>query len=329
MILVIRSVPTPRVEAFDAARALAVLAMIEAHTNPGLGPLDLVVEYIAAPLFAVLMGVGLAWSRQRGSRRDLLVGAMIRGLVLIAVGFALEPLGAPVVVVLVPLGFATMITGAVLAASRDLTEGVAFTLWAITPGLAQSAIARASNPDQVGTWFLETTFYGASYRVTTFVALGALGASLAWLATASARRIYLVIAVAVGALALIAFGQWADLWDATAYGWDRASVASTAAIATIITAICVLAGRALPRLVRLLAVPGAMALTVYVLHVATMAWYIRVTPGWPVHAPIMWLVSTVAAIALPWGWRAIIGSGRWGRGPIEGAVDGVVAAARR
>ncbi|WP_370894607.1 hypothetical protein [Janibacter sp. GXQ6167] len=322
-------VPSPRVDGFDAARAVAILAMIEAHTNPGLGPLDLMVEYTAAPLFAVLMGVGLAWSRQRGSRRDLLIGAMVRGLVLIALGVALEQLGAPVVVVLVPLGLATIITGAVLAASRDLSEGVALTLWATTPGLAQSAMARASNSNPVGSWLLETTFYGTAYRVTTFVALAALGASLAWLATASVRRISLVTAVAVSVLAVIAFGQWADLWDATAYGWDRASVASTAAIATIIITVCLLAGRASPQLIRGLAVPGAMALTIYVLHVATMAWYLRINPGWPVNAPLMWLISTLAAIALPWGWWAIVGPGRWRRGPIEGAVDGVVAAARR
>ena len=53
----------------DLARGLAVVFMIFAHTSPS--AIDIPTEYLTAPLFALLIGVGLelAWRGGRSCRR--------------------------------------------------------------------------------------------------------------------------------------------------------------------------------------------------------------------------------------------------------------------
>lgn len=101
--------PPGREDWLDLARGLAVVSMIVAHTSPW-GGLWNVSEFLTAPLFAFLVGASLvlAWSRSDRRYGFFVVANVLRGLVLVALGEALQALYFPIIVVLQTLGVLTI-----------------------------------------------------------------------------------------------------------------------------------------------------------------------------------------------------------------------------
>ena len=81
-----------------------------------------------------------------------------------------------------------------------------------------------------------------------------------------------------------------------------------------------------PRWAGLLAVPGAMTLSVYVAHLWYLGWVRRLGPGpWrsATGADDTWFnlaVLVVGALLLPLLWRAVVRIGPFRAGPLEGVV---------
>jgi uncharacterized membrane protein len=112
--------------------------MLVAHTAPTSGPGGVLwlAEFVTAPLFATLIGMGswLGWSRalqaSPNPRGLFLSGVAVRAGALILVGVLLELLSHQVLIVLVPLGVLTLMTGLVtwLPAGAVAVTGVGLTL---------------------------------------------------------------------------------------------------------------------------------------------------------------------------------------------------------
>ena len=78
-----------------------------------------------------------------------------------------------------------------------------------------------------------------------------------------------------------------------------------------------------------LAAAGSMTLSVYVLQIAYLAWYVReLHPGERDDAWGNVGVLCVGALVLPMAWRSLVSREPWSRGPLEGATAAVTRGIR-
>ena len=163
----------------DAVRGLALISMFVAHAAPVPGPGDVLIlsEYLTAPLFAVLVGVGAELSSRRGSRG--IVAAAIRGAVLVVVGLVLERAGSQVVVILVYLGVLTWVMALLARLSRLALGLVAWFLFVLSPllrtVLTDDWVDLLAGGDTFRARLMEIFFVGSSYRLTALVIWACLG----------------------------------------------------------------------------------------------------------------------------------------------------------
>lgn len=326
---------TGRDAAVDLVRGVAVVFMVIAHVRvwaptppiPGKVAL-LVVNNVASPLFALIMGVSAGIVLTRAQRSvtgtTFVVRNVIRGLVLIAIGVGLEQLHTFVAIVLQSLG-ATLIVATPLALLSGRVLIMASVLvFAVGPAV-NAAAREVFDParvysdawiDQVLQWFVLSTHY----RVVSLLPFVLIGVVLArWGLT---RRVA-AGSVVVGLVAGVAVvGLWL-----TGRGIGRSEVVSgdltdsllDVALTGCVFGVIVLLARwsratsTVSALEPVRAV-GALALTSYVLHVALIAIVTRTVDGqtaaeqWPLLAGGV-LVGTVLAC---WVWWRLLG-----RGPVE------------
>ena len=317
----------------DAVRGLALLSMFVAHAAPVPGPGDILIlsEYLTAPLFAVLVGVGAELSSRRGGRG--IVAAAIRGGVLVVVGLLLERAGSQVIVILVYLGVLTWVM-ALLARLPRLAVGlVAWFLFILSPllrtALTDDWVGLLAGGDTFRARLMEIFFVGSSYRLTALVIWACLGV-LVTRTVLRRRRSWMLGAALVIAAGLILGGldRSLGLVDVVPYSGTHVEIVFDALLAVGVLLIGASVARAASgRWVRSLADMGCMSLTLYTLHILWLAFVARVL--WPGRADDAWSILAslvVGAVAFAGAWNAIPALRSWGRGPLEGVTDAAVRA---
>ncbi|WP_338748982.1 acyltransferase family protein [Janibacter alittae] len=321
--------------AVDLVRGIAVVCMVVAHVRVW-APTDavpvraalLVVNNVASPLFALVMGVSagvvLTRARRPVAGRTFVLRNLVRGVILIAIGVALEQLHTFVAIVLQSLGATLVVAAPLTLLSATVLTGLAVVTFAAGPAVNAAARAvldpaRVSSDawvDQVLQWFVLSTHY----RVVSLLPFVLIGVVLA--RRGLSRRVA-VGSLVVGVLAGVAVvGLWL-----TGTGIGRSEVVSgdltdslldlaltgCAFGAIVLLARWPRASSAVTAMAPVRAV-GALALTSYVLHVALIALVTR-TVDWQAradHWPLLAGGILVGTVLACWMWWRLVG-----RGPVE------------
>ncbi len=344
----------PRWAGIDAARGLAIIGMIAAHTVPrpgGLGGDELIVDGRPSLLFALVAGVSLALmtgadapppADRRSQHRLRLV---IRAFALIAAGVLLWLLPHGIAVILDYYGVMFLLMVPALFLPRVGLAVLAVAALAIAPAL-RDAVERAGAPEQeplaTVTDYLLTGWYPALLWVPV-LAVGLLAAR------AGLGRPRVRLALILGGLSASVAGYGAGallpqlpaalgLTDVTAEahsGTVAELLGSGGLAAAIVGALLVVldpvdaagAPRPVPTAVRVALEPlralGRVALTVYVGHVLVIAALSPLGGAGRFDGVVGWsilIVLVVAGVAVGLACEAL---GR--RGPLEAALSGLSA----
>jgi uncharacterized membrane protein YeiB len=348
-------VPGTRDLAVDAARGLALISMFVAHTAPSDGPGNALhlSEFLTAALFATLIGMGgwLGWSRldRRSGRvhERYYAGVAVRALALIATGILLAQLPTNVNIILVHLGILTVLVAFVvrLPSSVVAAVGISCTVLGsilrseLTPDYLRLLADGHTNLARV----LDVAAVGpGSYRMTHLLAWACLGILLArrfaltggFLGSRAeeeqeprttwqlVRGDALVTAGALAACAAMLAARSAGVITFEAYEGTVSEVAFDALLcAAAVCGIAVLV-RLVPRAaIRPIAFAGAMTLTLYVAQILVLAAFTARHPvGWNDDSWPMLIGLTVGSLAFATLWRAVVRTGVFTRGPLEGVV---------
>lgn len=339
----------PRLEGIDVARALAFGGMLLAHyavsfrpDDPGwLQALDNAANGRAAPVFAMLLGVGAAILVARRAPDRVLV---LRGLVLFAIGLAVWPLIDRVYLILPHYG---LLLAAVPLLRRLPSNGLL--VGAAAAFVAPSIITALVDGHGLGTTMQPGTYgdladvgsmighivWSGAYPLVGWSGFVLLGTWLARLPLAerATQLKMLGFGAAVAALqpaAAAVFDAlggthespdaagWASFFDGTAHSNRTAWYVVAAATAVAVIGLCLLVTPLLRRALRPVVALGQMALTAYLLHIALGAvvwdWRDERLPPLAAQVWVAAIVFVVFAVGAS-AWRR-----RWKRGPLEGLV---------
>ncbi|MGO1167227.1 MAG: DUF418 domain-containing protein [Janibacter sp.] len=326
---------TGRDAAVDLVRGVAVVCMVIAHVRVW-APTDaapvkftlLVINNVASPLFALVMGVAagivLTGQRHRVTGTTFVLRNLIRGLVLIVIGVGLEQLHTFVAIVLMSLG-ATLVVAAPLALLPVPVLGVASVLvFAVGPAVNAAArgaldparVHSAAWADQVLQWFVLSTHYRV-VSLLPFVLLGVVLARVGLGRRAAAGSLVLGLAAGLAVIALWLGGR--GIGRSEVVSGDLTDSLLDLALAGCAFGVLVLmarwpSGEPLVRALAPVRAVGALALTAYVLHVAMIAVVMR-TMDWQAtaeHWPLLTSGVLVATVVVCWLWWRLLG-----KGPVE------------
>lgn len=319
-----------RIAGLDLARAGALIGMFAAHIGagygagltedgPGRGWLW-IVDGRSSALFAVLAGVTISIMVRRDTRGPChaAIRIVIRGLVLIALGYALDRLGTPVDVVLANLGLMFILVAPVVKARTPWLVGGAATLW-VVGGLAYQHVEGALDGIPVAEKLTSIDYPAIAW--TGYVLAGmALGRMIA------RPSIFPWRIARIGAgLALLGYGGAAACGASAPWLWNLGpswssiephsytpfELLGNTGVALLIIGLCVAISPRGPAWGPALAF-GSMSLTMYVAHVIVI-W----RAGWGiVYEPRnAYLASlTVGLMAFAYVWRRYLGAGPLERG---------------
>lgn len=295
-----------RIVGLDIARSLAIIGMVVLHMASLVWHTKVILNGLPAALFAILAGITLMIIARNFTVTTLL-RILARGCIITLIGLALLPLGGEIQVVLVVIGITMMLLcwvpplhwawKLILFAAATVAATVKYaplTLPQVYPLLAYIAY-----------FFAGMLLYEIYIRKQRAVAQ--------WVSTAIAG-----IVAAIG----FYFRFTTDI-----PGWLRftghtgvvGEIVLSIAVAAVVLHLCLLAGRAAPKLVYPFAALGAMSLSIYILHVLT-AYY------WQSHIALhntAWACAFIALfLVIATLWRRLIG-----KGPAEWAVAKAIAIA--
>lgn len=329
---------TGRDAAVDLVRGTAIVCMVIAHLTiiapAASGPTALAVglaNNVASPLFAVVMGVsaGIVLTRRH---RPVKGGAFVlrnvaRGLLLIAIGVALEQLRSYVAIVLMSLG-ATLVVAAplsllpvpVVAATAAGTFVAGPWVNAAARGaLSPTRVASDAWVDQVLQWLV----LSPHYRVVSLLPFVLLGVVLARAGlTRGVALLTLLMGVLAGVVvvALQLAGHGVGGPAHVSGSVPDALLDLTLAAGAFGVLVLLARWRPAAPLVAALAPVrgvGALSLTAYVLHVGLIA-LVLATIEWP-RMQQSWVPLCVAIMLVTvlgcWAWWRLLG-----RGPLERAM---------
>ncbi|MCZ4325375.1 hypothetical protein [Brachybacterium paraconglomeratum] len=337
----------------DWARSAAYVLMVIAHVAPGDGPdrILLVSEFLTAPLFALLVGVGaqLSWSASGQHGWRYVLREVIRAALVIVLGLLLAQSAASVLIVLVHLGVLMLLClplvrlrmtalAAFAALALLLAVGVPGLYRGLTGGHGVTTVATEAEEFVTALGLIGGI---GGYRMTGLLLCAVLG-MLAIRALQSAKAAWwrgaLVSAGAFAVmLALLVAPNLLGLYEVHAYdGTPSEQIGVASGALGVLLAMWALErsplGRALPSSVaQLLAAPGQAALTLYALQILVLHVY-------QVNNPLVrddhwWMLALLIALGVGFAmmWQAVLAplarripSARpWVRGPLEGLIRGV------
>lgn len=325
--------------------------MFVAHTAPSDGPGNVLYlsELLTAALFATLIGMGmwLGWTRLDGRagrvHRRFFAGVAVRSVALIGAGVLLARLPTNVDIILVHLGVLMLLVAFVvrLPSSVVAAVGISFAVLGSVLmrelGPVHTELATGGHSDLAR--LLDGAAVGVgSYRVTHLLAWACLGILLARRAELTGgflgSRVRGDALVAVGALVVAAtmlVARSAGLFTIRAYEGTVSEVVFDALLCT--SAVCgsAVLVRLIPRsVVRPIALAGAMTFTLYVAQVLVLAAFTARHPlfwnddSWP-----MLIGLIIGSLAFAVLWRALVRTGVFERGPLEGVVGLGIRAVER
>lgn len=338
----------------DWARGSAYVLMVVAHVAPGDGParILLVSEFLTAPLFALLIGVGaqLSWSASGNGRWRYVLREVVRAVLVIALGLLLMRSAASVLIVLVHLGvLMALCLPLVRLRTRALlvAAGIALVLAVAVPSLYRALTDRAGTGAAApvpGTFLTVLGQVGGAgaYRMTGLLLCAVLGMlairTLQSATTTSWWRGGLASAAAFAVmLALLVAPNLVGLYEVHAYdGTPSEQLGVAGGALGVLLAMWTLQagplGRALPpSAARLLAAPGQAALTLYALQILVLHVY-------QVRHPFerddhWWMLALLVLFGIGFAsaWQAVLAPlahrvpaiRRWVRGPLEGLLRAV------
>jgi uncharacterized membrane protein len=347
----------------DVARGLALLSMFVAHTAPSDGPANVLElsEFLTAPLFATLIGMGLSlgWRRfqaaAEGGYGRFLAGVAVRSVALVVIGLLLERLSTDVVfvqviIILVQLGVLILVAAPLvrLPSSVVAAVGVVFVVLGsvlgsvlsrrpiLYSGFAEGHLGHL-NPARA----LDIVAFGP-YRLTYLLAWACLGIVLARRSQLTngflgsrfgegmeGRTTWQLIRgdslVTAGALILcgaLLVARSAGAITMVAYQRNVPEVAFDALLCTAVVCGSAVLVRLLPRpTIRPVAVAGAMTLTLYVAQVLVLAAFTAPQPAtWSDDSWRMLIGLIIGSLAFAMIWHAVVRTGVFARGPLEGVV---------
>lgn len=325
----------------DLARGVAVVGMFVAHTAPSAGPGGVLQlsEYFPFPLFALLMGAGAALVARRMAMPRHALESVVRGVLLIALGWALTQAGAQVAVVLGPLGVFAVLAWLVARAPgwslwTAVALGVLLSSWSVRVG-DEARVQTLLGLSEVPLWLLDVVA-SRYYPLPMIFSAAALGVLFVRVflpqgGPAPGARDRLVAATAcLGVSGAVLVAARAGLVEASASETTSLSVGVSILMALGVALLCLWGAEAVPRVTLPLAKVGAMAFTVYTLHILWLALWVRVlTDSGHDNTWVNVVGMSVAAIAIALAWHAFRPPGRWWRGPLEGFVGTLCAAVGR
>ncbi|WP_148232343.1 acyltransferase family protein [Janibacter sp. HTCC2649] len=322
-----------RVLGLDAARGLAVVAMVIAHGVPFIservstsGAFVLQqVNDLASPLFVLVMGVaaGLVFDRASAARG---VGrATVRGLALIALGVGLEQLNHWVAVILHILGLLLIIGTPLLVLGTRWLVGISAVLFVGGPWVIE-AVTRAgggvagmvaTTADWAANPLVQWLVTNVHYRVLTLLPLFLVGAVLARRGLGDERTSWWC---ALGGLTML----WASfaaelLGHPVVFSGDYPDQVQENGLALaaygIVMAVDIAAGGrpAVYAVLRPLSLVGQVALSLYVFHVVLL---VPLIPRFPAGGWLPFGLLLFVALVTAWAWARFVG-----RGPVEWLVD--------
>lgn len=314
----------------DVLRGVALLAMLIAHANPlltstppGWRPIIFgSANDVASPLFALVMGLSAQIVLQRtpaGSRGRMLLQQMVRGGVLIVLGLWMGGWGSWVAIVLSYLGLLLIVGVPLLLLSTRWVAGIALGLAVLSDPI--NAWAR----EVLSPWAWESTvtsvvsswvFLGFSYRLTNLLPFFLLGAILMRHGFGRDRYLW-----AMAVIAPIAYAV-RPIWNAVVEGPEAVSgswpdtLHDVGLVFAVYVVVVLLATVTRPRPARVIAIAfeplraiGAVALSLYLLHVGIIALWART--GWlaEVNEIVSWLILVPGMVVAGWLWWRFIGVG--------------------
>ena len=312
----------------DAARGIAILGMLWAHTAAD-GTRQSLADGRSAVLFATLAGcsIGLitggARPREGRDRRDALVSVALRGLVLVALGLGLWTLGTPVAVVLDTYGVLFLVLLPVVFAPLPAVAAVGIVAAIAGPLIVEAMGEDLQTPFSAerlahlpAEWFVTGYYPGVVFAAYLCTGLVVARAGLA-------RRRTLVAMVGAGAAAsLLGYGGAAlGGLDASAHANTTAEVLGSGGLAVAIVGGLELlcsspaTGRAARAVLLPLSAAGRMPLTIYTGQLLVLAvWLTTPAAGDPPWIESWSLLAglLVASLAFAAVWQRFIG-----RGPLE------------
>ena len=335
----------------DWARGAAYVLMVIAHVAPGDGParILLISEFLTAPLFALLIGVGaqLSWSAAPQHGRRYVLREVVRAALVFALGLLLTLSAASVLIALMHLAVLMLLCVPMVRLRTTplaVVTVLALVLAVAVPGLYRSltgghvAVTAASEPDAF------TTVLGliggtGGYRMTGFLLCAVLGMLtirvLRNMSAAEWWRGALASAAAFAVmLALLVVPNLLGLYEVHAYdGTPSEQIGVASGALGVLLAMWALEksplGRALPSLVaQLIAAPGQAALTLYTLQILVLHVYQVRNPL--VRDDHWWMLALLVMLGVGFAmaWQAVLTplalhfpSARWWvRGPLEGLI---------
>ncbi|KQV24718.1 MULTISPECIES: heparan-alpha-glucosaminide N-acetyltransferase domain-containing protein [unclassified Microcella] len=352
--------PRPRWAGVDAARGLAVLGMIAAHTVPrpgGLGAEELVVDGRPSLLFALVAGVSLGLMTGQdapppaGARSEPRLRLVIRALALVAAGSLLWLLPHGIAVILDYYGVMFLLMVPLLFLPRAALAILGVATLVLAPAL-RDAVVRAGAPAQEPAATLVDYLLTGWYPALLWVPVLVAGLLAARSGLARPRvRIALVLGGATASLAGYGAGALLprlpasagldlDAVTAEAHSGTVAELLGSGGLAAVILGLLLLAldpvGRGagvgvrrgrrivvLRRILEPLRALGRVALTVYVGHVLVIAALSPLGGAGRFEGLVGWgilILLSVAGVAVGLACEAL---GR--RGPLEAALSGLAA----
>nr|WP_281364336.1 heparan-alpha-glucosaminide N-acetyltransferase domain-containing protein [Microcella alkalica] len=346
--------PRPRWAGVDAARGLAVLGMIAAHTVPrsgGLGATELVVDGRPSLLFALVAGVSLGLMTGQdapspaGERSERQLRLLIRALALVLAGVLLWLLPHGIAVILDYYGVMFLLMVPLLFLPRLALAAVGAAVLVIGPAL-RDAVERAGVPEQepaaTAVEYLLTGWYPALLWVPVLAA-GLLAAR----SGLGRRRVRLALVLGGASASIVGYGAAMLLPQITggaslgieeitaeAHSGTIAELLGSGGLAAAALGLLLVLldpatpesqAAAAPRTARLVLEPlralGRVALTVYVGHVLVVAALAPLGGAGRFEGAVGWgilIVLSVAGVAVGLACEAL---GR--RGPLEAALSGL------
>ena len=335
-----RNSTAERVFSLDVARGLAIFAMIIAHTNMFINPMNPLLSYVgttlnalAAPLFALVIGVTIAvagpsssGSAQRSSRQQYRRQMVLRALVLIVLGVALDLLPSGVNIVLDYLGVAMLLLIPMLFLTTRTVLVIAASLLVLIPAIVtvlRVSLSTPLNQAPLPVYFLlDWTFLGISYQALNFLTLMLIGLALG--RGAMQNKTLLLRLLLVGPIFYLLLEAWRLVARVPEFVFVRGGfsevlreVALTLTAFSLLLLILNFASEKVQdfgkRVLGPLATMGRMALSLYILHLFLIAFTLpkfgRSIPADPAYGYAIQLLIVVSCWAFAAIWWRLLGAG--------------------
>lgn len=327
-----QAVSMGRLASIDLARFVAIAAMFVAYAAPSDGPWGLLglSDFLAAPLFALLIGVSTYLSAHRMALPILFASSVVRGLLLIALGEYLATWGAQGDIILQVLGLLCIVVVPLVVLPSWALLVISAVSWFFTLYVMDffaPLVSKAMAQNEYLGWATVWLFTGGEYRVFTMFCWAALGIALirlmqSW-GTAGDVAAFLVAATAAGAL------YWYAIPEGTLrlHSGNRWEIGFIALLCVGVVSFSSLIDRIFASrqgIIHPFVLLGQMSLTVYVLQIGVLASYAKYAPsyGLPIVDDSWWMLALLFGLAFLFCllWNKILGRTFLWRGPLESVL---------